>query len=131
MGKIKCIIPVSRRETAQPDWHYIEDGEYPERDSTCWVACYLIIDGKIYGKGEFRLLDEPLFFFIDEDGEPVWWNGQIKEQFLPTPGGDEDRIGTKQWVPYAWAYANLPNIQIPYRDWANKYMDGDEGEFDI
>lgn len=131
MSKIKRVIPTNKKEIAQPSWHYIEDGEYPEEDSICWVACYLLIDGKMHGMGNFDLLSEPLYYFTNENDEPVWWNGETKEMFLPIPGGDGDRIGEKQWIPYAWAYANFPNIQIPYRKFAKENMNGDEGEFDI
>lgn len=114
MGKKKTIFQASEK-LIKPHWHYIEDGEWPKDESTCWVACYLTINGSIAGTSHMMLMGEPLYYYQNENGEPIWLNNKAEETFLPIRSKENDKIVERQWVPYAWAYAILPDIQIPYK----------------
>lgn len=109
-------------EIRRPQWHYIQDGEYPESEKTVWVACYSTINGEVdIESGYFRMADTPLYYILDEeadcvgvDGHGEWWEldgDDVRDFCVPW----EDRAGNvRQEHIFAWAYANLPDIMQPF-----------------
>lgn len=127
MSEYKVVKP-QEWEVKESDWHYIKDGEYPESEKTVWVVFYTTTHSKIdIENGYFRLYDVPLYYIFDEetenvgvDGKGAWWelvSDDVKDFCEPW----EDREGReKQHHIFAWAYANLPDVVVPFRkfrDW--------------